>query len=440
MAYPSRAYRNPLPQLLSFLTSRHGTNWKIFEFRAEGTGYRDGEVEGRIEHWPWPDHHPPPFAVLPGLIPSLQAWLGEVADKGDGDAANGRVAVLHCKAGKGRSGTVACSYLIAVQGWTVESALERFTQRRMRAGFGDGVSIKSQRRWISYVNRWAADGRRYDERVEGPRVCARVVEVRLWGRRDNVRTAIRGFTEGGKKIEVFHEWSEKDGDILQLDEEDGVLKGWSKSNESLPLSGMNTPKNGGAQMITDGNIIKSPPRVKSPDSMSSAATAYLTNAPPPTLTILRPNKPILMPTWDINVEVEKRNRNFTSMVTSTAHSWFNAYFEGNGPENHGKPERSGIYTIEWDAMDGLKGSSRRGVRAVEKVAVVWRLVDEDEAEDADRERKEKEEIEAIRKSSEEREKEKKREEQREEIRKKMEGDSDSDEEGVQPYGVEGEKV
>ena len=40
-----------------------------------------------------------------------------------------RVVVVHCKAGKGRSGTVSCSYLIAEEGWDPEEALARFTQR-----------------------------------------------------------------------------------------------------------------------------------------------------------------------------------------------------------------------------------------------------------------------------------------------------------------------
>ncbi|KAA8573241.1 hypothetical protein EYC84_003735 [Monilinia fructicola] len=60
--YPQRAYRNPLDQLVTFLDYKHGKEgWMIWEFRAEGTGYPDEEVRGRVKHWPWPDHHPPPF-------------------------------------------------------------------------------------------------------------------------------------------------------------------------------------------------------------------------------------------------------------------------------------------------------------------------------------------------------------------------------------------
>ena len=59
------------------------------------------------------------------------------------------------------------------------------------------------------------------------------------------------------------------------------------------------------------------------------------------------------------------------MVTAVAHVWFNIFFEGNGPEQDGRPDDSGVFEIEWDALDGLKGSSRKGTKAFDKVAVVW---------------------------------------------------------------------
>ena len=63
------------------------------------------------------------------------------------------------------------------------------------------------------------------------------------------------------------------------------------------------------------------------------------------------------------------------MVTSVAHVWFNAFFEGNGPENGGSSDDSGVFEMEWDAMDGIKGSSRKGTRAFDKFAVVWQVIE-----------------------------------------------------------------
>src|ERR1700761_4016780 len=90
--YPQRAYRNPLDQLVKFLDYKHGEEWKIWEFRAEGTGYPDSEVYGRIHHFPWPDHHPPPFALIPAIMASMRNWLhGEdPGDDDDGDGGNNK--------------------------------------------------------------------------------------------------------------------------------------------------------------------------------------------------------------------------------------------------------------------------------------------------------------------------------------------------------------
>jgi protein-tyrosine phosphatase len=84
------AYRNPLKALVRFLDEKHGDQWAIWEFRAEGTGYADDEVYGRIWHYPWPDHHPPPFQLIPSIMASMREWLSGGAD---------RVVVVHCKGG-----------------------------------------------------------------------------------------------------------------------------------------------------------------------------------------------------------------------------------------------------------------------------------------------------------------------------------------------------
>jgi protein-tyrosine phosphatase len=419
ISFPSTAYRNPLPDLLSFLESRHGDRWKIFEFRAEGTGYKDEEVKGRVEHWKWVDHHPPPFTVLEGVVQSLETWLGD--DGKEGNDGKGRAGVLHCKAGKGRSGTVACSYLIAAQGWDMDKAMTRFTERRMRPNWGDGISIASQRRWVSYVSRWAKDGRRYRTGK------VRIVEVRVWGMRENVRIAVRQYVDGGMKIEKIEDWGEKDAEVIPLVDDDGLAKDWFlRSQDSPPSSGFATPKSNAYH----GEELKSPTSSIS----SSKAFAALSTPPPRTINIFRPKKAIVLSALDVNIEVEKRNKNITSMVTSTAHSWFNAYFEGNGPENSGVPAPSGIYTVEWDAMDGLKGSTQRGVRSVEKIAVVWKIVDENEAAQVDHEAKQKEAEEP---------KESKIAAAITELGHKVERDETSDseaEEGVKSYGIGNEKV
>lgn len=93
--------------------------------------------------------------------------------------------------------------------------------------------------------------------------------------------------------------------------------------------------------------------------------------------IFKPQTPIRVPTSDVNITVERRNRAPRSvgltMVTAVAHVWFNAFFEGNGPEQGGRADPSGVFEIDWDRMDGIKGSSQKGTRAADRIAVVWRV-------------------------------------------------------------------
>jgi hypothetical protein len=94
--------------------------------------------------------------------------------------------------------------------------------------------------------------------------------------------------------------------------------------------------------------------------------------------IFKPAEPIRVANSDVNIAVERRNRTHKSlnltMVSAVAHVWFNAFFEGQGPEQ-GRGDDSGVFTIDWEAMDGIKGSSRKGARALDRLSVVWRVAD-----------------------------------------------------------------
>ncbi|CAL5869792.1 uncharacterized protein PFLUO_LOCUS4022 [Penicillium psychrofluorescens] len=337
--YPQRAYRNPLDALVHFLDSKHGSDWCIWEFRAEGTGYPDSEVYGRIHHFPWPDHHPPPFALIPNIMGSMRNWLQEK---------EGRVAVVHCKAGKGRSGSIASGYLISQDGWTKEDALQRFTERRMRTGFGAGVSIPSQLRYVGYIDRWTNELRK--EYVERP---VEILEVHIWGLRDGVKVAVEGYVDEGKKIKTLHMFhrSERtiveDEDMSQSEGNDNIKKSASSSQSATPTT--STPAS------STSNILRS--------AATSSHNQQTSNM------IFRPKKPLIVPTSDINIDFERRSKaSYTgfAMVTSIAHVWFNAYFEG------GAQHDSGVFETEWDAMDGIKGSAQKGIRAIERLKVVWR--------------------------------------------------------------------
>lgn len=419
--YPQRAYRNPLDRLIAFLDAKHGDNWAIWEFRAEGTGYPDEAVYGRIRHYPWPDHHPPPFRLVPMIMASMRNWLSgeddELAQRGKDTPPKTdeekkrdqekRVVVVHCKAGKGRSGTMTCSYLISQCGWTPEEALARFTARRMRPKFGAGVSIPSQLRWVSYVDRWTKGGKTYvDQDVE-------ILEVHVWGLRHGVKVSVEGFAEEGKKMKTLHTFTKQERHVVQGDAPGGggmmdflgdawspagdhddevyeeadyheIVAGNTDSGGSSPVPSVRKLKTGPrSKTINPADYAAadaSPPSLAAPNasqpSLSKSSTFADTSEPGGMAVIFRPATPIVLSTSDVKVSLERRNRAPASMgltmVTALAHVWFNTYFEGKGPENDGHPEDSGVFAIDWEKMDGLKGSSRKGTKAADRISIVWK--------------------------------------------------------------------
>ena len=279
---------------------------------------------------------------------SMRNWLKDPDAKNDG-----RVVVVHCKAGKGRSGTVACSYLISEEGWRVEDALARFTERRMRTGFGEGVSIPSQLRWVGYVNRWSKHGKMYVERQ------VEILEVHVWGLKDGVKVAVEGFVDEGRTIKTFHTFNKHER--LVVDE---------RAHKDGHCTDLTSPNDG-----EDGISDQSGPAHTSPSPPAHPGTEVGGAA-----VLFRPKSRLVLPTNDINIDFERRNGGayHWTVVTSVAHVWFNAFFEGAGPENSGVAASNGVFGIEWDAMDGVRGSSKKGIRAFERLEVVWRALDSDE--------------------------------------------------------------
>ncbi|ORX35851.1 hypothetical protein BD324DRAFT_629254 [Kockovaella imperatae] len=110
MGYPaagvSALYRNRRRDVLKFINSRHGDKWWIWNLcPLYEKAYSPESMHNRVSRYPFPDHHPPPLPLLPLAVREMTAWL-----QGDPE----RIAIIHCKAGKGRSGTLLCSYLLSL--------------------------------------------------------------------------------------------------------------------------------------------------------------------------------------------------------------------------------------------------------------------------------------------------------------------------------------
>ncbi|KAI4346636.1 hypothetical protein L6164_007517 [Bauhinia variegata] len=141
MSFPAERmramYRNPLWQVKSVLDMKHHGHYKIYNLCIE-ENYDPAHFHDRVEAYPFDDNHVPSLEMIKAFCKSVDSWLSS-------DPKN--IAVIHCMAGKGRTGLMVCSYLVYC-GMSAEEALQLYAERRTTNN--EGVSIPSQRRYVGY--------------------------------------------------------------------------------------------------------------------------------------------------------------------------------------------------------------------------------------------------------------------------------------------------
>jgi phosphatidylinositol-3,4,5-trisphosphate 3-phosphatase/dual-specificity protein phosphatase PTEN len=65
--------------------------------------YPAERFHGRVAHFPFDDHNPPPLGMFLYFCKDVEEWLAQ-------DPLN--VAAIHCKAGKGRTGVMITAFLM----------------------------------------------------------------------------------------------------------------------------------------------------------------------------------------------------------------------------------------------------------------------------------------------------------------------------------------
>ncbi|ROL54398.1 Phosphatidylinositol 3,4,5-trisphosphate 3-phosphatase TPTE2 [Anabarilius grahami] len=148
MSFPSSGkqalYRNPIREVARFLDTKHLDHYKVFNLCSE-KGYDPQFFHYRVERVMIDDHN----------VPSLDDMLRYTACVREWMAADSRnVIAIHCKGGKGRTGTMVCTWLIdSDQFESAQESLDYFGERRTDKSMSSkfqGVETPSQSRYVGY--------------------------------------------------------------------------------------------------------------------------------------------------------------------------------------------------------------------------------------------------------------------------------------------------
>jgi len=147
MGFPSenyeRLFRNPMPEVQRFLNTRHNDCYKLYNLCAE-RHYKKERFFGRVEEsFSFYDHEAPKWSIVVPFCQDVHKWLLDNEK---------HIGVIHCKAGKGRTGVMICAYMLfsKMQPTATDSlqfyAIARTLNKK-------GVTIPSQQRYVRYLGR-----------------------------------------------------------------------------------------------------------------------------------------------------------------------------------------------------------------------------------------------------------------------------------------------
>jgi phosphatidylinositol-3,4,5-trisphosphate 3-phosphatase/dual-specificity protein phosphatase PTEN len=171
MGFPSHGreayFRNPIDEVERFFDTKHPNHYRIYNLCSEREYEGEHRFGGRFKRFPFDDHNAPcPIRLIPDLCRDVREFL---------EADEENVVAIHCKAGKGRTGLmIACLLML------IDPSLRNPTEALaffgdMRTADGKGVTIPSQKRYVSY---WDMMLRDFAGKDPPPRtLCLELVKI-----------------------------------------------------------------------------------------------------------------------------------------------------------------------------------------------------------------------------------------------------------------------
>ncbi|KAI1903647.1 hypothetical protein AGOR_G00029350 [Albula goreensis] len=148
MSFPSSGkqsfYRNPIREVARFLDTKHADHYKVYNLCSE-KGYDPQFFHYRVERVFIDDHNVPALEDMLKYTANVREWMAA-------DPSN--IIAIHCKGGKGRTGTMICTWLIdSDQFESAKDSLDYFGERRTDKSMSSkfqGVETPSQSRYVGY--------------------------------------------------------------------------------------------------------------------------------------------------------------------------------------------------------------------------------------------------------------------------------------------------
>mmetsp|Transcript_11537 Transcript_11537/g.26797 ORF Transcript_11537/g.26797 Transcript_11537/m.26797 type:complete len:587 (-) Transcript_11537:83-1843(-) len=154
-------YRNPLPEVVRFMEMFHACNYLIINCCPELKYPHDAFKTGVVELFDIQDHTPPKMNQFVRFLNMALEWMTE----------DSRVMAVHCKGGKGRTGSLCCAWMLYKKIVAdAQAACERFAEGRTDMFYRDcgfrqiklqTVDTPSQVRYLRHLQAMLAEQKAY---------------------------------------------------------------------------------------------------------------------------------------------------------------------------------------------------------------------------------------------------------------------------------------